>query len=964
MTMSFARRLFAALTFWFTSAAVGFAVPAITTQPLGQTIVAGQPVTFTVGATGTAPTYQWRKMGVPLVDGGNVSGATSAALTLAAVSATDAALYDVVVTDGTTLASASARLDIRPASFPSGILRPRPGFAPVFEINGTTNAVVPAPGGAFYALGNFTTINGVKYQSVARFLANGALDSAFTPPSITGQVRAAVLQGTKLIIGGDFRVVAGVSRSSLARLDAATGAFDPTFVPSVGNVTSLAIQNDGKIVAGGFNYVTRLDGTTGAPDTTFSTGTGFNSSVLAVALDNSSPQRIIVGGAFTSYNGVTTNVNRLARLSSTGVLDTAFGAAVGTTLNFNVNAVAVYPGTVGVGNGGKIVLGGAFSGTTRSNLTRLSDDGAVDTGFMAVGTGFNGSVNALALQSDGSVLVTGSFNSITGTTSTVRNQIARLDATGVVDSFYPASGLSGGGNAVALTTDGKVVVGGSFNTAGGVTHLGLARLDGTTGALDASVTAALRAPGTVNAVVPAAGGKYVVAGNFTWLNQTAVNHLARIDGTSGALDSTFATNVGSGLNSSATSLVVQGDGKVLVGGFFGTFNGTSRFGVARFSSEGVLDSTFVPASGISSVNSLALQADGFVILGGSFSATNATRIARLTATGALDATFATGTGFDNTVTSVAVQPDGKIVAGGVFTAFNGTTAVNRIARLTPTGALDTSFTAAAGTAFNGAVQALNLQADGKILVGGDFTVFNATTRNFLARLNASGDLDSTFLGTLSGPNSSVYGLATQGTPTSGDGKVVIAGNFNSVSAASSLNFARLGATDGVRDASFTVPTLNPGVFVGPKVLTYTADGSLLVGGNRFDFTERTVGGLFALEAAPIISITTQPADQAGTVGGSVTFTVAATGEAPVYQWFKNGVAIAGQTASTLTLTNVQVADVANYTVTVSNLYGAVTSAAATITGGAAAVITTQPVAAGANTGGNVTLSVTATGATA
>ena len=949
-----------------------WAVPAITTQPAGQTIVAGQPVTFSVVATGTVatPTYQWRKLGTPLVDGGGISGATTAALTLSAVGVADAALYDVLVTDGTTLASNSARLDVRPAAFPVGILRPRPGFAPVFEINGTAHAIVPAAGGAFYALGNFTTIDGVARTGVARFLASGAIDPAFTAPQITGQIRAAVLQGSgasaKLIIGGDFRTITGVRRDFLARLDAATGAFDATFTPSVfGTVNALALQADGKLVAGVSNSVARFDGTTGATDTTFSPGSGFNNSVLALALDNSSPQRIIVGGTFTSYNGVTINVNRLARLSSTGVLDTAFGAAIGTTVSSNVNAVAVYPGTVGVGNGGKLVVGGFFSGATRSNLTRLNDDGTVDTGFMAVGTGFNGPVNGLTLQTDGSVLVTGTFNSVVGATSTARNQIARLDATGVVDSFYPTSGLSGGGSAIALTTDGKVVVGGSFNTAGGVTHLGLARLDGTTGSVDATVTAALRAPGTVDAAVSVAGGKIVVTGLFNWLNQTAVGHIARIDATTSAVDSVFAANVGTAIGSNrGLSLAVQGDGKILVGGSFLSFNGVARSNLARLSADGVLDATFVPASSsfsaTASVQAIAVQVDGSILISGS---APSNRIVRFTSTGAVDPSFSPGTGFDNNARVLVVQPDGRILVGGDFAAFNGTTAVNRIARLNANGSLDTSFTTAAGTAFNNTVQALNLQADGKILVGGDFTVFNATTRNNLARLNVTGALDSTFLGTLTGPNGGTYALATQGTPTSGDGKVAIVGNFNSVSGTPSLNFARLGAADGVRDATFTVPTIRLGLFVGAKVLFYGADGTLFVGGNRFDFAERTAAGLVALEAAPVISITTQPTDQAGMIGGSVTFSVAATGEAPVYQWFKNGIAISGQTAATLTLSNVQIADVANYTVTVSNLYNSVTSSAATITGGAAAAITAQPVAASATAGGNVALSVTATGAT-
>ena len=979
------RRLLALAAF-FVAAAGALAAPVITTQPSGQAIVAGQPATFSVVATGTVatPTFQWRKLGVPLANGGGISGATTASLTLAAVSAADAALYDVVVTDGTTLASNSARLDVRPAAYPSGPLRPRPGFAPVFESSGGVRAIVTVPGGASYAVGLFTSVNGAAQTSVARFLADGTLDPAFTAvPVIGGGVNAAVLQGSNLIIGGDFRTVAGAPRLFLARLNATTGALDTTFNPTItGTVNALALQTDGKLVAGFNNGVARFDGTTGATDATLITGSGFDGSVLAVALDGSSPQRIVVGGAFTTYNGATTNVTRLARLSSNGTLDLTFGANVGTSLNSTVQALAIYPGTPGTGNNGKIVVGGQFTGTTRSRLTRLNDDGTVDAGFMAVGTGFDNPVNAIAIQPDGKVLVSGFFNTITGAAATTRLNFARLDAAGAVDTFYPTNGLSFGNRAVAVDDTGRVLVGGDGILVNSVARLGVVRLNAATGADDGTVFPALRQPGTINGVVQLPGGDFVVAGNFTWhgLNATssrvAVGNLARISSVDGSLNTAFNTAVGTGLNNSAEAVALDGNGQILVGGVFNFVNGVAGNRVARFSPAGVRDAAFLPPAAIGTVLTLAVQADGNIVVGGAFSGTtNANRIARLTpTTGALDAAFLSGAGFDNAVNTLAIQPDGQIVAGGSFTTYSGTSAVNRIARLTTSGALDTSFTTAAGTAANSIVRALNLQLDGKILVGGDFGTFSGATRANLVRLNANGSADSAFLNGLTGPNGSVSAFATQGTPTAGDGKVVIMGNFVSVSGTASLQFARLGAGDGVRDATFSIPTYNQlGVGQNPKVLAYQTDGSLLASTTRYNFTERVVTGLVALEAAPVISITTQPTNQAGTVGGNVTFTVAASlsstavlpGDALAYQWFKDGVALAGQTAATLSLTNVQPSDVAVYSVTVSNLYSSVTSAAATLSGpGAAPAISTQPVAlTNAVVGGNVTLSAVASGAT-
>ena len=974
MTLSLVRRFLAVSSFVFALDSIGLAAPAIATQPLGQTIVVGQSVTFTVVATGTAPSYQWRKLGVPLSNGVNVTGANRAALTIFGVSATDAGLYDVVVTDGTALTSNSARLDVRPANYPSGPLRPRPGFAPAFETTGTANAIVPAPGGAFYVVGNFTTVDGVPRSGVARFLASGALDTAFTPPIISGgPIRAAVLQGSgvsaKLIVGGDFSTVSGVSRSYVARLDAATGALDSAFSPATGPVTALALQSDGKLVVGGSAFIYRFDGVTGANDGTFTNINPFNNGVYSVALDNAG--RILVGGSFTSYNGVTTNIRGLVRLSSTGVLDTAFAAALGGGLGstvFQVNSIAVYPGVAGPGNGGKIAVGGSFTGSTRSYLTRLNDDGSVDAGFMSAGVGLDGPVNSIALQSDGMILVAGNFFKITGATVAFRSNFVRLDATtGAADGIYPSSGFSAITNAVAITTDGKVVVGGAFRGVGGSTRYGLARLDGTTLALDSSVSSILRIPGTVMAVAPVAGGKYAVTGSFLWVNQSTASNIAIIDAITGALDATFATNVGTGLNFEGKALAIQGDGQILVAGDFSTVSGVSRNRMARIAPSGVLDMSFNPTSlSGNPVKAIAVQADGNILVGGFFTGTvNATGVARLTpATGALDSSFVTGTGFlmsGSSVNALAIQPDGRILVGGNFTQFNGTTGVNCIARLNANGSLDTAFKAASGTGFvtnflGLGVANLNVLSDGKILATGEFTSFNSTTRNYAARLSESGALDPTFVSPLSASlgQAMVLAAVVQGSPPSGDGKFIIGGGLMFPGVSDVLGIVRLDSANGARDTTISVPTLLRGA--KPRSLTYADDGALLVGGNRFDFAERTAAGLVLLEPAPVVAISAQPTNQTGTLGGAASFSVAVTGSPSTYQWFKNGVAISGATGATHNIASVQVSDAGRYTVRVSNLYGAVTSNTATLSVVETGQLSNISTRAAVGTGGRVLIS--------
>src|SRR5690606_36450331 len=156
---------------------------------------------------------------------------------------------------------------------------------------------------------------------------------------------------------------------------------------------------------------------------------------------------------------------------------------------------------------------------------------------------------------------------------------------------------------------------------------------------------------------------------------------------------------------------------------------------------------------------------------------------------------------NNSVLSTVIQADGKIIVGGDFTSFNGTI-INRIARLNTDGTLDTDFNP--GTGFNYGVRSTVIQVDGKIIVGGGFTSFNGTIINRIARLNTDGTLDTDFNpGT--GFSSGVYSTALQV-----DGKIIVGGDFTSFNGVSRGRIARLN-TDGTLDTDF-----NPGTGVNNR----------------------------------------------------------------------------------------------------------------------------------------------------
>src|SRR5438477_11013333 len=189
-------------------------------------------------------------------------------------------------------------------------------------------------------------------------------------------------------------------------------------------------------------------------------------------------------------------------------------------------------------------------------------------------------------------------------------------------------------------------------------------------------------------------------------------------------------------------------------------------------SPGRIDASFVPAPGTNdAVNVVIPQPDGKIIVAGRFTQANTVgrnRIARFNFDGSLDTTFDPGTGADAEITAAVLQPDGRIVVAGRFTSFN-TFTHNRVCRLNANGSVDQSF--GLGDGINNTVLALALQSDGRILVGGQFSQVDLTQRFNLARLNTNGSVDLSF-DPGNGPNGDVNAIVIQP-----DGAIVIGGTF-------------------------------------------------------------------------------------------------------------------------------------------------------------------------------------------
>src|SRR5688572_17305897 len=217
---------------------------------------------------------------------------------------------------------------------------------------------------------------------------------------------------------------------------------------------------------------------------------------------------------------------------------------------------------------------------------------------------------------------------------------------------------------------------------------------------------------------------------------------------------------------------------------------------------GDLDLSFNPGSGVNgTVYATVVQPDGKVIIGGSFTTYNGVarnRIARLNPNGSLDPTFNVGNGANAVIYALALQPDGKIVIGGDFTLFNGSICT-RIGRLNNNGSVDASFDPKPGFEVGGAnssIFAIARQGDNKIIIDGNFTEYRNVERTRIARLNADGTLDTTF-NPVQGANNRVTSVAL-----TTNGTVVVGDSFNAVNGISRPDVARL-KPDGALDTSFT-----------------------------------------------------------------------------------------------------------------------------------------------------------------
>jgi uncharacterized delta-60 repeat protein len=323
--------------------------------------------------------------------------------------------------------------------------------------------------------------------------------------------------------------------------------------------------------------------------------------------------------------------------------------------------------------------------------------------------------------------------------------------------------------------------------------------------------------------------RLLVAGAFSELGDKPCAFLGRINA-EGALDLSFRPKV----NGVVRCLAVQSDGRILLGGQFSTVGGRTCNRIARLNPEGSLDTSFEAGLGANSatgnvceVTCIALQDDGKILLGGSFDRMDRSvrnGIARLNADGSLDSSFNPDTGgviapkATPGVFCIAVQADGKIIFGGQF-IYVGDERRNGIARVSAEGVLDKTFNPSPNPS---QFSALCVLPDGKILVGGGFRKLGGLDQANLARLNADGTADPTFLVDVGG---AVTRLAV-----AENGEILVAGHFNFVDRQPQVGLAGL-TTTGARKPGFSLDVNGTSGIAPINAFLVQSDGSMIVGGS-------------------------------------------------------------------------------------------------------------------------------------
>jgi uncharacterized delta-60 repeat protein len=373
-----------------------------------------------------------------------------------------------------------------------------------------------------------------------------------------------------------------------------------------------------------------------------------------------------------------------------------------------------------------------------------------------IGTNSDEWANAMAVQNDGKILVAGG----SGASGSYDFTVVRYNSDSTLDSSFGTGGKahtdigtnsSDGANAIALQSDGKIVLAGNSTTAG-ATDFAVARYN-SDGTLDSSFGTAGKVTTDIGtnsadystAMAVQSDGKILVSGYFNAGGSR--NFVVVRYNSNGTLDASFGTggkvttDIGTNSDDQASAVTFQSDGKILLAGGSNA-GGSFDFAVVRYNSDGTLDASFgtggkvttdIGTNSSDGANAIALQSNGKILLAGQSNTSGSPDFVaiRYNSDGTLDASFGTGgkvttdigTSSDDRPYGIQIESDGKILLAGNTNASGSYDFA--VARYNSDGTLDSSFgtsgkvTTDIGTNSDEGFSAIRIESDGKILLAGN-----------------------------------------------------------------------------------------------------------------------------------------------------------------------------------------------------------------------------------------------------
>lgn len=502
----------------------------------------------------------------------------------------------------------------------------------------------------------------------------------------------------------------------------------------------------------------------------------------------------------------------------------------------------------------------------------LAQPGSFDPSFnpndpgLRNGDGVSGAVNVVLLRADGKMVIGGQFSAYNGGAT----RLLRLLPDGKPDPTYnTGTGPTGAVWAMAEAPEDKLVIAGQFSQVNDIERRRVARLNAD-GSVDLTFDAGDVSPMTLRAVAVQGDGRVIVGGGFSTFNTVPSGSICRLN-TDGSVDVTFMA--GDGFDDEVRCIEQLPDGKLLVGGEFNTFDGTLRLGLCRLNADGSLDASFNPGQGVGTdgaVRCITVQPDGKILIGGDFDGYNlnaSPNVARLNADGTWDNTFVMGAAPNAMVEDVALQANSSVLIAGGFNMI-GTESAPGFARLYSTGELDEE-PITQGTAFSGGTRCVAVQPDGRILVGGGFNYYDDIGPSYMVRLEASGQLDGSFNSGsgINGNLSSVNAITPQP-----DGLLLVGGTFRMYNNQRARSLVRIDAEGNIDPAFQTGRGITGTVYA----IALQSTGKIIVGGSFTEYNGTARTNLLRLNAdgtldasffsgtafdGPVLSLAIQPDDK-------------------------------------------------------------------------------------------------------